>query len=59
LEKCENELFLRRAFIEQTITAQEPPKQFAWWQDPQMVVGGLVVSFSAGLILAIAADRLD
>lgn len=57
LTKCENELFMRRAFIDEAITAQEPPKQSAWWQEPQMVVGGLVVSFSAGLIAAILLSK--
>ena len=53
LRKCENELFLRKAFIDETITAQEPPKQVAWWQEPQMVAGGLVLSFSTGLLVSL------
>ena len=57
LQKCENELFMRRAFIDEAITAQEPPKQLAWFQEPQMIVGGLVVSFSAGLLVMLAAQK--
>ena len=53
LEKCDNELTTRKAFITETITAQEPPGQKAWWSEPQMIVGGLVVSFSAGLIASL------
>lgn len=56
LQVCENELFLRRAFIEKTVTAQEPP-HLAWFQEPQMIVGGLVISFSAGLLVMLASQK--
>lgn len=53
LTKCENELFLRKTFIDETITAQEPPKQTAWWQEPSVIAGGLVISFSTGLLVSL------
>lgn len=50
LEKCENELFLKNAFIENRINAKEPA-HLAWWQDPVVIVGG--ISISIGLTAAV------
>lgn len=49
LELCRKTLALREQFIEEAKI--NPPPESAWWQEPQMVVGGVVISFAVGSIV--------
>lgn len=53
LKTCRATLKLREEFIESAQLA--PPPEHPWWQEPQFIVGGVVVSFGTGLILGALA----
>lgn len=51
LEVCQKTLALREKFIESAKLITTP--ETAWWQEPTVVVGGVVVSLSVGLAIGL------
>jgi hypothetical protein len=51
LDTCKQTLVLREKFIE---TEMPRPIPIAVWQEPYVIVGGVVVSFGLGLVLGAA-----
>lgn len=54
-ELCKKTLALREQFIEQA--KLNPPPEQAWWQDPSVVMGGVVVSASVGLAIGLLVGQ--
>jgi hypothetical protein len=51
LQKCQVELLGKQKLIDEKLTLQPVEAGARWWQEPQMIVGGMVVSFSIGSLL--------
>ena len=48
LQNCERESALQKQFIDQKMAETHEP---SWWQEPSVVIGGVVVGFSLGVAI--------
>jgi hypothetical protein len=55
LEVCKKEVVLRERLIEEAKLTAQPTA--AWWQEPAVIGGGIVMSFGIGSILAFYLAR--
>jgi hypothetical protein len=53
LKKCEFALAEKERLIEQDFVQFKNKSDVAWWQEPNFVAGGVVLSFSLGLTVGI------
>jgi len=53
-ESCRYEVEKLRSFAEGDAA---PAEKISWYQEPEMIVGGLVVSVSLGLVLGFALGK--
>jgi hypothetical protein len=44
-------LNLREKFIQESFIKFQPQTEQAWWQEPGIIVGGVVISFSLGIVI--------
>lgn len=54
-EACRHELQLAKKFIKESENRHTPA--LSWWQEPGVVGGGMVVSFSVGALLMYSAVK--
>jgi hypothetical protein len=49
---CESEARLQREYIDKSMADFASAGSVRWWQDPTVIVSGVVVSFSVGALAA-------
>ena len=54
-EACKIDNEMRRQFIEQKMDDFAAASSPLWWQNPTVVVGGVVVGFSMGVLIGVLA----
>lgn len=52
LETCHKTLELREKFIQESLIKIQPQTETAWWQEPEIIISGTVVSFGLGVLVA-------